>query len=117
MRFLLDENFPLRLYRHLQAEGIECEHVIPLGLRGIGDAEIIDRLASEDDLVLLTQDSEFEQMVLPRGKVIISRVGQSLPIERRVEIWVSAIQQFLDSRPEGSLFAIPEAGGIERLPG
>lgn len=31
MRFLLDENFPLQLYRQLQARGIDCEHIVVLG--------------------------------------------------------------------------------------
>lgn len=55
MRLLLDENFPLKLLHRLQAEGIECDHIIPMGLRGIRDARIIELLVSADeDVVLLT---------------------------------------------------------------
>ena len=115
MRFLLDENFPLRLHSRLQAEGIDCDHVIALGLRGIRDAEIVQRLA-ERDLVLLTQDREFEDLPIPGGKVVISRLPQNLPIERRVTIWMGALRRFVDAEPEGSRFEITEEGRLERLP-
>lgn len=53
MRILLDENFPLALVRRLQEEGREVEHIILLGLRGVPDNRIIDRLNSQD-LIFLT---------------------------------------------------------------
>jgi len=84
LRFLLDENFPLRLHRRLKAEGIDCEHLIVLGLRGITDAQLVQRVADQD-AVLLTQDREFEYLPIQGGKVIISRVPQSLPMQRRVD--------------------------------
>jgi hypothetical protein len=31
---LLDENFPLALYRQLRADGIDAEHIITIGWRG-----------------------------------------------------------------------------------
>ena len=58
MRILLDENFPLALLWKLQEEGHEVDHIILLGLRGATDRAIVDRLKSED-LLLLTQDQEF----------------------------------------------------------
>lgn len=115
MRILLDENFPLRLHHRLQAEGIDCEHLIALGLRGIADAQIVQRLA-EGDVVLLTQDREFEEMTIPGGKVIISRVPQSLSIERRVDLWLGALRRFLKIQPEGLRFEISEEGELEHLP-
>lgn len=114
MRFLLDENLPLRLYRRLQAEGIDCDHLIALGLRGITDAEIVQRLA-ERDVVLLTQDREFEDLPIPGGKVIISRLPQNLPIRRRVTIWMTALRRFVATQPEGSRFSISEEGELELL--
>lgn len=115
MRVLLDENFPLRLRHRLQAEGIDCEHLIALGLRGITDGQIVQRL-TEGDVVLLTQDREFEELPIPAGKVIISRVPQSLPIERRVELWLGALRRFLETQPEGVRFEISEEGELEPLP-
>ena len=87
MKILLDENFPLPLYRRLREAGYEAEHVIALGKRGMPDAELRRRLAAEP-IVLLTNDTEFEDIGLDyAGKVIISRLPQRLPIadvKRRV---------------------------------
>ena len=47
MRILLDENFPIQLYRRLKHEGYDAEHIIVLGLRGMPDADIRLRLAVE----------------------------------------------------------------------
>lgn len=58
MRILLDENFPLALLWKLQEEGHQVDHIILLGLRGAPDRAIVDRLNSED-VLLLTQDQEF----------------------------------------------------------
>lgn len=57
MRILLDENFPLPLYRYLLAAGHEVEHIIVLGLREMADSQIAARLLlndtqAEDVLVL-----------------------------------------------------------------
>ena len=112
MKVLLDENFPLPLYHHLRASGIEAEHIIVLGKRGLPDSDIRKRLAKED-LVFLTQDTEFEAMpVNCRATIIISRVRQSLSIQQRVEIWSKAIQSFAAHPPAGQLFDLLTTGEI-----
>ena len=63
--------------------------------------------------MLLTQDTEFEDLPVDiRGKVIISRVRQSLPMQRRVELWLSALTEFLASPPKEKLFELLETGAI-----
>jgi len=107
VRVLLDENFPLQLHRRLVAAGHDCEHIIVLGQRGLSDT------AAEDDLVFVTQDSEFE--ILPTGTkaaVVISRVPQRLPIAERVERWTLALEAFLAARPPGLLFEILPDGEL-----
>ena len=100
MRILLDENFPLQLYRHLLARGHDAEHIIVLGQRGLADSAIIARVAADPDLVLVTQDDDFAGVVPPEGgAVIISRVPQSLPIRARVDLWSRALEEFLAERP------------------
>jgi predicted nuclease of predicted toxin-antitoxin system len=80
LRLLLDENFPLRL-RHLLVErGIDCDHVITLGLRGATDHDLL-ALVSGQELILLTQDGDFEGMSPNAGQVVISRLWQGLPIQ------------------------------------
>ena len=112
MKVLPDENFPLQLHRRLVANGHDCEHIV-LGQRGLSDAAIRARLIAEDDLVFVTQDSEFE--VLPTGTkaaVVISRVPQRLPIAERVERWTSALEAFLSALPAGLLFEILSDGEL-----
>jgi hypothetical protein len=116
LRFLLDENFPIRLQRGLKAEGIDCEHLIGLGLRGITDAQLVQRVA-EQGAVLLTHDREFKFLPIQGGKVIISRIPQGLPIEHRVDLWLRALQRFVETQPEGFRFEISEDGELQRLPG
>ena len=48
MKVLLDENFPLALYRRLRAAGHDVAHIIVLGRRGLPDRAIRERLATED---------------------------------------------------------------------
>lgn len=112
MKFLLDENFPLPLYHRLRSAGIEAEHLILSGPRGLPDSAIRQRLQRED-IVFLTQDNEFEQV--PKGcraTIIISRVRQSLAIGTRVDIWERALRAFLAARPTGKLFDLLESGEI-----
>jgi len=99
LRFLLDENFPLALLRRLRESGYDAEHLIALGQRGLPDAAIRERLEHEADLVLLTQDSDFEELDFPcLGIMIVSHVAQGLAISDRVAIWMRAVET-LASQP------------------
>jgi uncharacterized protein with PIN domain len=112
VKILLDENFPLQLYRRLRLSGYDVEHIIVLGQRGIPDAAIRERI-SKEELVFLTQDSEFEKMPGGhRGMILISRTKQSLPIQKRTEIWFSAVERFTTERPAGKLFELLETGEV-----
>lgn len=112
MKILLDENFPLPLYHRLRAAGHDAEHIIVLGLRGVKDSELRKRLVREE-IILLTLDTEFED-VSPdfRGQVIISRVRQNLAIQRRVDIWFKALQEFMTRQRSEKLFDLLESGQI-----
>ncbi len=113
MRVLLDENFPIQLYRRLQQAGYEAEHIITLGLRGQSDDEIRLRLANEPDLVFLTQDTEFAELPADTvATVMISRVPQAIPIARRVELWLHAIDDFLRDPVPGQLFEVLPDGRV-----
>ena len=112
MTVLLDENFPLALYRRLREAGKEVEHIIPLGQRGLADAVLRKRLATEE-LVFLTQDAEFEDIPADfRSRVIISRLPQRLPIRERVEIWFAALERFQERNPQERLFDLLPSGEI-----
>ena len=112
MKILLDENFPLQLYRRLRLFGYEVEHIIVLEQRGIQDSAIRERI-SKEEIVFLTQDSEFERMSGgQQGIVLISRIRQSLPIQKRTEIWFSAVEKFMAQKPAGKLFELLETGEV-----
>jgi len=112
VKFLLDENFPLSLHRRLRQKGYNAEHVIVLGQRGMPDSALRERLAKET-LVFLTNDAEFEQLADDiRSQVIISRLPQRLPTAQRVDIWMKALETFLERKPEGSLFDLMPNGEI-----
>jgi uncharacterized protein DUF5615 len=118
MRILLDENFPLALLRRLQKEGYGVDHIILLGLRGAPDRDIVDRLNSED-LLLLTHDQEFLDPSLCRSRVIVSRVTQSQPIAVRVEIWLKAIREYASRDWRQTLFEVFDDGRLrpwQKLP-
>ena len=113
MKVLLDENFPLQLHRHLVTAGYDVEHIITLGQRGLPDTAIRARLVAEDDLVFVTQDTEFEDLPAGiQGVVIISRVPQRLSIAERVARWAAALEGFLADRPAGRLFDILPGGEL-----
>lgn len=110
MRILLDENFPLALLRRLRSQDLEAEHLIESGKRGLPDLEI-RRWLEDEALLFLTQDGEF--LTLPaasRATVLVSRVRQSRPIEDRVEVWMRAIQAYLELRPPQRLFEVTDTG-------
>ncbi|MCS6859718.1 MAG: DUF5615 family PIN-like protein [Abditibacteriales bacterium] len=110
MTILLDENFPLRLYRRLRQQGRDVQHIIELGQRGISDADIRRRLQDEE-LLFLTNDTEF--LVLPfdcQSTILLSRVSQSLPLEERVTLWLSAIDQFFAQTWTEQLFEVGNDG-------
>jgi hypothetical protein len=112
VNFLLDENFPLELYRQLCRRGVRAEHIL-LQERGIPDSAIRSRLAEEPELLFLTQDSDFLDFDFEcRGRVIVSRVRQGLPIRRRVEIWLRGLDAFTAAIPAGTLFELVEPGMI-----
>ena len=101
MKILLDENFPLALYRTLTADGEDVEHIITLGWRGAPDRRIRDRLV-EKHLLFLTQDEDFLFDEPTEALVVVSRVRQARRLAERVELWRFWISPTLRDRNAGS---------------
>lgn len=111
MIILLDENFPLALYARLQKEGFQAEHIL-LGQRGILDSQIMVRLKQEE-LLFLTQDEDFiEAMPDCKANIIWSHVTQSILIEKRVEIWMRAINEFFSKKWKEKFFEVYDDGKL-----
>lgn len=112
MRLLLDENFPLALYRRLRRLGAAVEHIITSGERGLPDSAILDRLHHDPGLVFLTQDDDFIDQPGLAARVIVSRVRQSRKIAERVEIWTAVLEPFLADPPPGRVFELLDDGSL-----
>jgi predicted nuclease of predicted toxin-antitoxin system len=111
MIVLLDENFPLALYTTLQKEGFQAEHIL-LGQRGLHDSQIMARLKQEE-LLFLTQDEDFvEAAPNCRASIVWSQVTQSIPIEKRVEIWMGAINEFFSKKWKEKFFQVYDDGKL-----
>jgi hypothetical protein len=111
MTILLDENFPLQLYRRLVEDGKSAEHIL-FGQRGIPDEQIIQRLRTEK-LLFLTQNEDFANVPPDcEASIIWSHVSQSLPIRKRVEIWMAAINQFFAGEWTTKLFEVYDDGQL-----
>lgn len=77
MRFLVDNQLPRVLARHLRHKGFEAEHVRDLDLDFASDHRIW-RLVCEQGYTLITKDRDFTFLVLPGetiGAVVWLRVG------------------------------------------
>ena len=72
MRFLLDQGLPRSTVQHLQAIGLDAEHVGPLGLAAATDEAILDegRLRGA---VVVTLDSDFHA-ILARSRAALPSV-------------------------------------------
>jgi Domain of unknown function (DUF5615) len=112
VRILLDENFPLALHRALREANHQSEHIIELGLQGISDARILERLAREE-LLFLTQDEDFLGVRTElKAVVMVSRVPQALPTRARVTIWLRAIEAYCRDKPVERMFEVDAQGRL-----
>ena len=111
MIILLDKNFPLRFYTRLQEEGLAAQHIL-LTDRGIHDKQIIARLMREE-VLFLTQDEDFVEAAPDcKASIIWSRVSQSLAIDKRVEIWLNAVREFLGRQRSEKFFELYDDGQL-----
>jgi hypothetical protein len=112
VKVLLDENFPLPLLGVLRQAGIDADHIISLGLRGIADQRIREMLRTEP-LLFLTQDAEFLEAASPSmAHVVVSRVRQSRPLAERISLWLGAIEALGRVETAERLFELTDDGQL-----
>jgi predicted nuclease of predicted toxin-antitoxin system len=58
VKFLVDNQLPTALARRLSAQGLECRHVLDLGLDEADDATIWQQVVAEG-FVLISKDEDF----------------------------------------------------------
>ena len=77
MKLLVDNQLPAALAAHLRNWGLDCVHVLELGLNTADDLEIWRRAAAEDRIVV-TKDEDFLLLASrpsDRGRMIWVRLG------------------------------------------
>ncbi len=76
-RFLVDNQLPEALARWIGQQGVDAEHVLPLGLAQADDA-VIWETAARDGYVIITKDEDFALLTVRRSEnvsVIWLRLG------------------------------------------
>lgn len=58
MKFLVDNQLPQALAAYLAARGVDCQHVIEIGLAQVSDAGVC-RYATAQNRVIITKDEDF----------------------------------------------------------
>lgn len=79
MKLLLDQNISRKLVKELQNLFPETNHVFPLGLQTATDEEVWN-YARDNDFVIVTQDSDFNERGLVYGyevKIVWLRAGNT----------------------------------------
>ncbi len=99
MKLLLDNNLSPKLVARLQNVFPECQHVVESGLEAVEDAEVW-RYAKAEGLVIVTKDSDFNDMSVLRGappQVIWLKLGNctTAQIETLLVANVSQIEAFV----------------------
>lgn len=109
MRFLVDNQLPTALARFLVSRGIECRHVLDVGLDSAADA-LIWEYACRNDCVLISKDEDFLYLANAptaearliwirfgncRTKVLLAAVGRLWP---RIEASLNAGDRIIEVR-------------------
>jgi len=96
MRYLLDENIPLSLYKTLQ-ENYDVKRVQEIR-RGLSDREVL-RIARKEERVLVTLDKDFARLQLASRKVTVVLIDIHPPLPWEVtEVFVNNIKIIEENR-------------------
>ncbi len=91
MNFLVDNQLPLALAQHLRTRGLDCQHVLDIGLAEASDAEIC-RYAEAQARVIISKDEDFLHLAGrpdAKIKVVWVRLGNC-----RTSALISAFEKF-----------------------
>ena len=81
MKFLADENVPLRAVRALRGQGLDVISVAEVR-RGMSDEEVM-ALARREDRIIITFDKDFGELIFKRGEeapgVVLLRIRPKSP--------------------------------------
>lgn len=77
MKFLVDNQLPTALARFLASRGVDCRHVLDLGLRDATDTAIWE-YASRNDCVVISKDEDFLYLASApsaKARIVWVRIG------------------------------------------
>ena len=77
MKFLVDNQLPAALSRHLREGGFACTHVLDIGMGQAEDPEIW-RFVVQERMILITKDEDFVHLASQSGaaaQVVWVRMG------------------------------------------
>ena len=80
MKFLVDNQLPVALARHIEKRGLDCQHVLEVGLAEALDTDIC-RLATDQNRVIISKDEDFPHLAKQAGarfRIVWVRLGNFL---------------------------------------
>ena len=91
MKFLIDNQLPKALADYLRKRGLDCQHVLEIGLAGASDTAIC-RHAESDERILISKDEDFLYLTSQPGsklRLIWIRLGNC-----RTSVLLAAFDRF-----------------------
>jgi predicted nuclease of predicted toxin-antitoxin system len=120
VKLLIDANLSPRLADLLNKQGNESGHVREHGLQHADDESIFD-FAAEGDYVLVSEDTDFGELLATRNadrpSVILLRSGEPLTSETQASILVANLPSLTDDLDAGAIVVFGRARiRVRRLP-
>ncbi|BET69338.1 hypothetical protein ASA1KI_42560 [Opitutales bacterium ASA1] len=90
MKWLVDNQLPVALARHLREAGEDAVHVLEIGRAQTSD-RLIWEYALEENRIVVTKDEDFSALLVhsPRGQVVWVRIGNCRKSEL-IMVWERA---------------------------
>ena len=109
LKFILDENVPLSIFKKLQTAGVDCILITEIQ-KGATDRKVL-QIAKEQEKILVTFDKDFgylifrENVPIPKG-IILLKFPMSSPEDSAERFWDFIVNYA--ERLEGNFIVVEE---------